>query len=239
MFREILDFYTRNSDEEIDSIEDGSRELGTISFYLRFAADTLLFFVSEKSAWTRIEGTYEYKLCRIIIARIDSIDAYLAIFERLSEHLEEFPWELEEFIEKEYSLVSEANLARTTLASSAYYTHSTCRMVHFAKWPREYERMVFREESGDRIYLRYIDDFREIHIREYSGKGFRKHGFSGAWRSFHEDIVPTCSRYRQSPFGMLLSDYMLESCCLYARFILLYEDLWIDRRVFGERSRAR
>ena len=153
MFREVLDFYAGNSDEEIDSIEDGSREFGTIAFNLRFAADTRFLFVSEKSAWTRIESTYEYKLCRIIIAGVDSIDAYLTIFERLSEHLEEFARELQELIEKEYSLVSEANLARTTLSSSTYYTHPTCRMVHFAKWPREYERMVFGEESGDRVYL--------------------------------------------------------------------------------------
>lgn len=135
--------------------------------------------------------------------------------------------------------MGETDFTRTTLASSSDDAYTARGMMHLAEWSREYERMVFPEESGDRIYLRHIHDFREIHIRKYRRKGFGKHGFSRAWRSFHEDIVSARGRYRQGSFGMFLSDDMLESCDFHARFIFLDEDLGVDRCVLGERSRTR
>lgn len=117
----------------------------------------------------------------------------------------------EEFIEEEDSLVSEADLSGSRIASPSDDTDRTCCVMHLAKRTREYKRVIFGEESCNRVDLGRLDDFGEIHIREDSGERFREHGFPGSGRSFHEDIVPSGSRYHEGSLGVFLSDDMFES----------------------------
>ena len=96
-----------HSNHEVYTINDGSRELFTIAFNGVGIADTLFTTISEISARTRIHSTYEHKFCGICAACIDTVDRDFSIFEWLSERLEEIGVKLEEFIEKQYSFVSQ------------------------------------------------------------------------------------------------------------------------------------
>lgn len=208
---EILHLHSRHSDEEIDTIEDGSGELRTVAFDLRLATRTGFFFVSEVSARTRIERTDEDEFRRVGITRIDPIDGDFAVFEGLSQHLQEMSVKFEEFIEEEDSLVSEADLSGPRIPSSSDDTDRARRMVHLAKWTRENERMILGEESRNRVDFGGLHDFREIHIRQDSGERFREHRFPGSRRSLHEDIVSSGRCDHEGSLGMLLSDDVFES----------------------------
>lgn len=216
MLSKILYFYPRNADKEIDAVQNGSGEFGSVPFNMRFTTDTGFFFVSKKSARARVQSSDEDEFCRIGITGIDSIDADLPVFEGLSEHLQEFPVELQEFVEEEYSLVSEADLPRTTIPSSSDDADIARGMVDFSEWARENKRMVLRKESRDRIYLGYIYDLREIHIGKDGRKSFGEHGFSGSGRSFHEYVVTSGRRDSECSLGVLLPDDVLKSSDLYS-----------------------
>lgn len=208
---EILHLDSRYPDEEIDTIEDGSGEFRTIAFDLRFTARTGFFFISEVSARTRIERTDEDEFRRIGVTRIHPIDSDFAVFEGLSKHFQEMSVKFEEFIKEEDSFVSQANLSRSRIPSSSDDTDRTRRVVHFAKWSCENERMILGKESCNRVDFGGLHDFGEIHIRQDSGECFREHSFPRSGRSFHEDIVSSGRRNHEGSLGMFLPDDMLES----------------------------
>lgn len=235
---EILNFDSRHSDEEIDAIEDRSREFRTVAFDLRFAAGTGFFFVSEVSTRTRIERTDEDEFRGIGITRIDPIDRNLAVFERLSEHFEEFGIKFEELVEEEDSFVCETDLSRSRIPSSSDDTNRTRRMMHLTEWASKNEWIIFGQKSGNRVNLGRLDDFGEIHIREDCGERFREHGLPRSRRSLHEDIVSSGSGDHKSPLGVLLSDDVLES--RFSRLLSISFDVffWVDRNIRWERIRS-
>lgn len=67
--------------------------------------DTLFLRISHISTWTGVHGADKRKTRRISTTHIDTIDRDFTVFEWLTERLEDMLIELEEFIEKKYSLM--------------------------------------------------------------------------------------------------------------------------------------
>lgn len=65
---------------------------------------------------------------------MDSCDGYCAVFEWLSEHLEEVSIKLKEFIQKEYSAVRETDFSGARFGSASNNTYPACCMMYFAEW---------------------------------------------------------------------------------------------------------
>lgn len=124
--------------------------------------------------------------------------------------------------------MGETDFPWTTVPSSSDNTDSACGVMDLSKRPREYERIVFREESCNRVYLRYVDDLRKVHVGEDGRECFSKHRFSGARRSLHEDIMSSGGCNDEGSFGVLLSDDVLESRRFRAGFIFFYVDFRVD-----------
>jgi hypothetical protein len=83
-------------------------------------------------------------------------------------------------------------------------------MVYSTEWPVLYKWVILGEESGDRVYLRYLDLFLEFHSWEYPCKSLGEHSLTTPWWSLEEDIVPTCCGYEERSLGMFLADDMRE-----------------------------
>lgn len=201
-----------NLDKYIDTIEDRTREASTIPFDRMGTTDTGFLWITHIPTWAGVHGSHEGKSRWIPCAHIHTIDRDFTIFEWLSEGLEDMFVELEKFVEKEDSLMSEGDLSWPRVSSTTDDRCFTRGMVDDTKWPLSDNRHISCEESCDGVYLRELDLFLEFHRWEDTSECFRKHRFPRSWRTLHEDVVSASCCDEEGAFRLFLA---MDRCEVY------------------------
>jgi hypothetical protein len=86
---DLTDLHSWHLDEEIDSIKDRSGETRSVAVDRHRCTDTCLLRITHISTGTWIHSADERESCGIPTGLIDSVDCDLAIFEWLSQGLED------------------------------------------------------------------------------------------------------------------------------------------------------
>lgn len=204
---DFSDFHPRHLDKYIHTIEYWSWESRSIPLYRMRTTTTCFLGVTHVSTWTGIHRSDEGESTWIPTARIDTIDRDFAIFERLSESLEERLIEFEKLVKKEYPLMGEWNLPWLRISSSSDDRSLTRGMMYDTKWSFSDKRHLFREESCYWVYFREFYLLFDFHRRKYPWEGASEHRLSWSWRSLHEDIVSTSCWYEEGAFRLFLTVY--------------------------------
>lgn len=202
---EFAGFHPRNLDENIDTVEDRTRETPTIALDRMRTTDAGFLRIAHIATRTRVHGAHQRKTTWIPTTHVHTIDRDLAIFERLAKGLEDMFVELEELIEKEDSFMSEGYLPWSRISAPTDDRCLACRVVDDTKWSLSYDRHIPSQESCDRVYLREFDLLLDVHRGKYASKSLSEHGLSRTRRTLHEDIMPACRCDKKSSFRLFLT----------------------------------
>ncbi len=88
----------RDLDVDIDAVQEGARNPAEIPLDLTRSAATFSLGISQISAWAWVHGCCQHEGRRIGERSDRSRDGHLPVFERLTEHLEDVPFEFQDFI---------------------------------------------------------------------------------------------------------------------------------------------
>ena len=141
----------RYVDVNIYPVEQRAGDLGNIAFYLPRSAFALSGTGTEISAWTWIHRGDKHKLCWKSHTSFGAGNRNRSFFEGLADHLEYVSWKFREFIEKQYSMISKAQLAWSWICSASYKSRSACSVMRRSEGTDGYERIVFFEQADRRI----------------------------------------------------------------------------------------
>jgi hypothetical protein len=202
---EFTRFHARNLDENIDTVEDRTREASTIPLDRMRTTDAGFLRIAHITTRTRVHSAHQRKTTRISTTHIHTIDRDLAVFERLAKRLEDMFVELEELIEKEDSLMSERYLSWSRISAPTDDRCLACCVMDDTKWAFSYDRHIPSQESCDRVYLREFDLLFDIHRREYTSESLSEHRLSRTRRTLHEDVVSTRCCDEKSSFRLFLT----------------------------------
>ncbi len=99
-FRDLPGLDARHMDHEIDTVEHRARELATVAFYFSWRILAGNFRIAEIATGTRIHGGHELATRGVRATHAHAIHGNLAVFERLTQSLENTLVEFQKLIEK-------------------------------------------------------------------------------------------------------------------------------------------
>ena len=136
-------------------------------------------------------------------------DLHNSFFERLTECLERFAPELGQLVEKEHSVVRQADFAGPGRVSSADHSGGGRAGVRAAE-------RAFSNEPGWRLLggqgmdLRDRNRFLTAELRQEPRQAARKHRLAGAGRTDEKQVVPAGGSHFQSALGPLVAPYVAQ-----------------------------
>ena len=99
-------------------------------------------WVAIVAAGTGVHGGNEHERAGILYAVAGARDGYLAVFERLAQHLKRLLRELGQLVEEQYPVVSQRHFARHGLVGAPGHCHLRDRVVGTAEGSLRDERHI-------------------------------------------------------------------------------------------------
>jgi hypothetical protein len=148
----------RHLDVEVDAIEERTGNPAAIPFDEVRRAPTGVTGIPEVTTRTGIHGGHESETRGESKARPRADDGYLAVFEGLAKRFESVPAKFRQFVEKEDSVVSQADLAGTRYGATTDQGGRRNRGMRAAEGPavNQPPRALL---GGQRMNLRHRDRF--------------------------------------------------------------------------------
>jgi hypothetical protein len=128
-----------------------------------------------------------------------------AVFEGLAEDFEGGTAVFGEFVEEENAVVGEGNFARARVGAAAEEANVGDGVVGTAEGAAGDEAFARVEESGDGVDAGGLDRFLLGHVGHDGGHAFGEHGFTGAGRADHDDVVSAGSGDFEGAFDVVLA----------------------------------
>src|SRR5690606_8241456 len=125
----FLEWYGRNLDVNVDTIEQRTRDLPHIFFHLRRRAMTRTPRVAAIPARAGVQGGNEHEIRGERGAGESAGDRHRAVFEGLAHDFERAAIELRQFIEKQHAVVRHADFAGGRYAAAADQSRVADRMM--------------------------------------------------------------------------------------------------------------
>jgi hypothetical protein len=132
------------------------------------------------------------------------------VFERLAHDFEDVAGEFGEFIEEEQAVVGERDFTGTWDGSAADEAGIGDGVMRGAEWTLSDEAGSGVEDAGDGVDLGGFESFIEGERREDGRKPLGEHGFAGAWRPYHEDVVAAGGGDFKGALSGLLAAHIFE-----------------------------
>jgi hypothetical protein len=128
-----------------------------------------------------------------------------AVFERLAHDLQGAAAEFGEFVEEEHAVVGEGDLAGAGVAAAAEQAGIGDGVVGGAEGAGGEKGALRVEQAGDRCGFWWFRWLPPRSCRHDGGDAFGEHGFAGAGRADHEQVVATGHGDFQGAFGVVLA----------------------------------
>ena len=135
---------------------------------------------------------------------IDARNSYIAVFQRLAQGFQRGAAEFWQFIQKQDAVVCERNFSGGCFATAADQSRSGGGMMRVAIRAAETKFAVFQFAGNGMNHAglkRFFGSQRRQNGRQTGGQ----HGFSGAGRAYHQQVVSARGCDFQSPLGAFLS----------------------------------
>ena len=131
-------------------------------------------------------------------------DRHLAVLKRLPQRVQHARVELGQFVEEQHALVRQRNLAGLGANAAAGQRRHAGGMMRAAERPLGGERAAF-DLAGDGSDHRDFKEFRWRQRRQDRGQPRRQHGFAGAGRADHQEVVAAGRGDLERALGALLA----------------------------------
>ena len=166
--------------------------------------------VVEVSARTRIHGGGQHEARGKSERHGGAGDAYRAIFQRLAHNLEDVAGEFRQLVQKEHAVVSEGNFAGPRNHAAADQAGVGDGVVRRAKRPRAHQAGGGIEHTRDAVNFGGLQCLFESKGRKDRRHALGQHGFAGAGRADHQNVVTAGRGHFQRALGGLLSAHIFE-----------------------------
>ena len=192
----------RNFDVQIDAIEQRSAHFAQVALDDRAGAAAFARRIGEVSAGARIHGGDQNEVGGKGQRHVGARQRDRGFFQRLAQHLQNVARELGQLIQEQNAVVRQADFARTR-RSGAAADQSGVRdgVMRRAKGPAGQQADAARKQPGDAMDLRGLDGFLKRQRRKNAGESFREHGFAGAGRPDHQNIVAAGGSHFERALG--------------------------------------
>ena len=161
---ELLVAQRRHLDLDVDTVEQGARDLGAVALDLQRRADAFLLGIGKEATGAGIHGGDEHETRRVVDRPHGARHGDVAVFQRLAHDFENIAPELRQLVEKEHPVVRQGNFAGPGNRSTADETRVRDRVVRRAKRADGDDRLAV-EGSHDTVDLGGFQRFRERQIR--------------------------------------------------------------------------
>ena len=131
-----------------------------------------------------------------------------ALLERLAQHLEHMPAELEHLVEKQHPVVRQADLAWTRLRTAADQRGIRDGVVRRPERPVGQQAAAGRQQPDDGVHRRHLERLVERQRRQDPRHPPRHHRLARARRTDQQQVVPAGGRDFKGAAGKQLAAYV-------------------------------
>lgn len=202
---EVAELDRGHFDVDINAIEERAADFAAVFHGELWGAGAGLGGVTEVAAGAGIHGGDEHEARGEGERACGTGDGDEAIFKRLAEDFKGAAGELGEFVEEEDAVVAEGNFAGLDTDAAADQAGIGDSVVGSAEGAGSDEGLVRRKQAANRMNAGCCDGLFQSEVGHDSGDAAREHGFAGARRSDHEDIVAASDSDFGGAFGVVLA----------------------------------
>ena len=202
---ELFVLHGGDFDVDVDAVEERAADFGDVALDHGRGAHALAGLVVEVAAGAGVHGGGEHEAGGEAERHGGAGDGDDAVLEGLAEDFEDVAGELGELVEKEEAVVGEGDFAGAGDHAAADEAGVGDGVVGRAEGAMGDEAVVAVEDAGDGVDLGGLEGFFEAQRREDGGQALGEHGFAGAGRADHEDVVATGGGDFESALGYVLA----------------------------------
>ena len=170
----------------VDAVEQRSRNTVHVFLYRSRRTETRPVGMVVITARARIHRSDQHKAGGIIDRETGTRNRDLAILQRLTHHFEHTPVELRQLIEKQYPIMSQADLSRLRISSPAYHRHIRNGMMRRAERTLYHQGSLHPYLSCYRMDLRCLQRFMQGERRKNSRQPFCQHRLAASRCTYHQ-----------------------------------------------------
>jgi hypothetical protein len=190
---------------DIDAIEERAADFCNVALDDRRSAVALTGPVVEIAAGAGVHGGGEHEGGGEGEGHGGAGDGNVTVFERLAQDFENVAGKLGELVEEEDAVVGEGDFAGAGNGAAADEARVGDGVVRGAERPLGNESGFGVEDTGDGVDLGGLEGFVESEGREDRGETAGEHGFAGAGRADHQNVVTTGGGDLEGALGGLLA----------------------------------
>ena len=200
----------RNLDDEVETVEKGSRKPVPIRREPLRRAGAFGGLVSPPTAGTEVHRPDKDEPSRKNRVSLHAGDCDRPVLKRLPQRLEGRAVELRELVQEEDAAVRERRLAGTRPRTSADDGRRRRGVVRGAERGPVDERPAGGEQAGNRVNTGYLERLLERQLREDPWQPSGEHRFSRPGRARHQKVVPARRRQLESASSAFLAAHVGE-----------------------------
>lgn len=200
--------FARYRQVQVDPVEQWAGQLVAVALDLFRAAATAAGRVAQIAAGTWIHRRDQLEACWEANPVLGACDHDLARLQRLSQHLEDPPLELWQFVKEQHAMVGESDLARLRAAATANQRRSRGGVMGVTEGslrPAAQWRL-----AADRLDRRDFQRLVFVQRRQQAGQTAGEQGLAGSWWPGEQQVVRARRSHQQGPLGRDLALYLAE-----------------------------
>ena len=176
---------------DVDAVEEGAADFGDVALDHGWGAHALARLVVEVAAGAGVHGGGEHEAGGEAEGHGGAGDGDHAVLKGLAENFEDVAGELGEFVEEEEAVVGKGDFAGARDHAAADEAGIGDGVVGRTEGAVGDETFVAIQDAGDGMDLGGLEGLLKTQRREDGGEAFGEHGFAGARRPDHKDVVAT------------------------------------------------
>ena len=195
---------------DVDAVEQRAGDLGHVALDHGRRAHALARLVVEVAAGAGIHGRGQHEARGKAERHGGARDGDGVIFERLAHDFEHVAGKLGQLVEEEQAVVRERDLAGARHDAAADEAGVGDGVVRRAEGPLRDQAGAGIEHAGDGVNLGGLERFVEGERGEDRRQALGQHGFAGAGRADHENVVAAGRGHFERALGGLLAAHIAE-----------------------------
>ena len=175
---QLPDRQRRGLDVQVDPVQQGAADLRPVALDLRWRAAAFALGIAQIAARAGVHRRHQHETARERDLAGAPRNGYLAVLQRLAQHLQRAALELWQFVEEQDPVVRERDLAGSRDRAAAEQSHVRDRMMRLPHRASAEDRRSRQRLPGRRVDAEHLERFLQRGQREDRRDPFRDHRFA-------------------------------------------------------------